>query len=167
MSCGSKHRKDSAVKNFALKLVAVLEITSGIVGVFLVVSSLIGMSDVDLSRLWYGVLPLASLVAGIFLWRRLKWAIVLSCLVQLFQMPVIRSDGSSLDFAVALKLPISAVWCAGDNCRVQLVLGVDFLALGVLFILLWSKSALSNAPTADGATEQALGADSPVNSLYS
>jgi len=119
------------------------------------------MWDVDLPRLWYGVLPLASLVAGIFLWRRLKWAIVLSCLVQLFQMPVIRSNGSSvLDFAVALKLPISAVWCAGDNCRVQLVLGVDFLALGILLILLLSKSALSNATAAGGGIE-ALGADLP------
>ena len=149
------------MKNFALKLVAVMEITSGIVGMSLVVSSLIGMWDVDLPRLCYGVLPLASVVAGIFLWRRLKWALVLSCLVQLFQMPVIRSVGSSLDFAVALKLPISAVWCAGDNCRVQLVLGVDFLALGILFILLWSKSALSNAPAAGGGIEQSLGADSP------
>ena len=125
------------------------------------VFSLIGMWDVDLPRLWYGVLPLASVVAGIFLWRRLKWAIVLSCLVQLFQMPVIRSNGSSvLDFAVALKLPISAVWCAGDNCRVQLVLGVDFLALGILLILHLSKSALSNAPAAGGGIE-ALGADLP------
>jgi hypothetical protein len=137
------------VKSFALKLVAVLEIMSGIVGVSLALSDLTGLLDVDLAKLWYGILPLASVVAGIFLWRRLSWGIVLSCLVQLVQIPVIRSDGS-LDFAVAMKLPVSAVWCAGDNCRVKLVLGVDLLALGILLILLWSKSALRNTPAADG-----------------
>jgi hypothetical protein len=149
------------VKKLALKLVAVLEMVSGVGGVTLAVTTLIGMWDVDLPRGWYGILPLASSVAGIFLWRRRKWAIVLSCLVQLVQIPVIRSIDSSLDFVVAMKLPISAVWCAGDNCRVKLVLGVDILALGILFILLWSKSALSNAPAAGGGIEQALGADSP------
>jgi len=149
------------VKKLALRLVAVLEIISGIAGLTLAVTTMIGMLDIDLPRLWYGILPLASVVAGIFLWRRSTWALVLSGLVQLFQMPVIRSIGSSLDFAVAMKLPISAVWCAGDNCRVKLVLGVDLLALGILLILLWSKAALSNAPVADGGIEQALAADSP------
>jgi len=149
------------VKTFALKLVAVLQIISGIVGVSLAVFTWIGMWEVDLRKLCYGILPLASVVAGIFLWQRLKWAIVLSCLVQLLQVPVIRSYGSSLDFAVAMKLPISMVWCAGDNCRVKLVLGVDVLALGILLILLWSKSALSNAHAAGGGVELALGADSP------
>ena len=149
------------MKTFALKLVSVLEMIAGIVGVSLAVSSLIGMWDIDLARLWYGVLPLASMVAGIFLWRRSKWAIVLSSLVQVFQIPVIRSYDSSLDFAVAMKLPVSAVWCAGDNCRIKLVLGVDILALGILFILLWSKAALSNAPVEGGGVEHALGADSP------
>ena len=133
------------MKNLALKLVAVLQIISGIAGVSLVVSGSIGMWEVDLLRLWYGVLPLASVVAGIFIWRRMKWSIVLSCLVQLLQIPVIRSYGSSFDFAVAMKLPLSMVWCAGDDCRVKLVLGVDCLALGILFILLWSKSALSTS----------------------
>ena len=155
------------MKNFALKLVAVLEIISGIVGVSLALFTFIGMWDFDLTRLWYGVLPLASLAAGVFLWRRSKWAFVLSCLVQLFQVPVIRSAGSSLDFVVAMKLPISAIWCAGDNCRVKLVLGIDFLALGILFILLWSRSALSNSSAAGGGIEQARGADSPVRGRFS
>ena len=147
------------MKKLALKLVAVLEIISGVVGLTLAVTTLIGMWDVDLTRLWYGTLPLASVVAGIFLWRRSRWAIVLSCLVQLVQIPVLRSIDSSLDFSVSVKLPISAIWCAGDNCRVKLVLGLDFLALAVLFILLWSKSALSNVPAAAGGIEQALEAD--------
>jgi hypothetical protein len=119
----------------------------------------IGVFDAPLPKLWYGVLPLASLVAGICLWRRLSWAVVLSVLIQLCQMPVIRwSLGSSLDFSAGLKLPVSAVWCAGDNCRVKLVIGADFLALGILLILLWTKSDLSKAPTAaDGVIEHFVG----------
>jgi hypothetical protein len=153
-----EHRQDSTVKNVALKLVALFEVVSGVIGLSLAVPSLIGVFDAPLPKLWYGFLPLASLVAGIFLWRRLNWAFVLSALVQLCQIPVIRSDGSSLDFAAALKLPISAVWCAGDNCRVKLVVGADFLALGMLLILLWSKSDLSKAPTAaDGVIEHFVG----------
>ena len=137
------------MKNVALNLVALFEVFSGVIGLSLAVPSLIGVFDASLPKLWYGVLPLASVVAGVFLWRRLNWAVVLSALVQLCQIPVIRwSEGSSLDFAAALKLPISAVWCAGDNCRVKLVVGADFLALGILLILLWSKSDLSKAPTA-------------------
>ena len=146
------------MKNVALKLVAVFELVSGVVGLSLAVPSLIGVFDVALPRLWYGFLPLASVVAGVFLWRRLNWAVVLSCLVQLFQIPVIRSEDSSLDFAAALKLPISAVWCAGDNCRVKLVVGIDLLALAMLFILLWSKSDLSTAPAAaEGVIEHFVG----------
>ena len=146
------------MKNVALKLVAVFEIFSGIVGVCLAAPSLIGVLDVELPRLWYGVLPIASVIAGVLLWRRLNWVVVVSTLVQLCQVPVVRSESFSLDFAAALKLPISAVWCAGDNCRVKLVLGVDLLALGVLFILLWSRSDLSNAPAAsDGVIEPHVG----------
>jgi hypothetical protein len=147
------------LKNVALKLVALFEVVSGVVGLSLAVSGLIGVFDVGLPRLWYGVLPLASVVAGVYLWRRLRWAVVLSALVQLCQIPVVRwSLGSSLDFAVTLKLPVSAVWCAGDNCRVKLVAGADFLALGILLILLWSKSDLSKVPTAaHGGSEHFVG----------
>ena len=149
------------MKKVTLKLVAIFEIVCGIVGVSLAVTSLIGVLEVVVPRLWYGVLPLASVVAGVFLWRRAKWAVVLSALVQLVQIPVLRSESSLIDFVVAMKFPISAVWCAGDNCRLKLVLGVDILALGILVILLWSQSDLSNAPVADRAIEQALGAVSP------
>jgi hypothetical protein len=149
------------VKNVALKLVAVFEIVSGLSGLSLTMVGLTGMSAfIELPRLCYGVLPLTSVAAGVFLWKRLKLGVVLSILVQLLQIPVIRTDDFSLDFIAAMKLPISAVWCAGDNCRVKIVLGVDFLALAALLLLLWCWSDLQNARASDSGIEQALAADS-------
>jgi hypothetical protein len=140
-----------------LKLVAVFEIVSGLAGLSLAVAGLIGMSsDVVAPMLWYGVFPLASVVAGVLLWRRLKLAMVLSILVQLLQVPLIRTDGFSLNLGAAMKLSISGIWCAGDDCRVMLVLGVNFLALAMLLILLWCRSDFQSAPTPDGGIEQSI-----------
>ena len=93
------------MKNVALKLVAVFEIVSGLSGLSLTMVGLTGMSAfIELPRLCYGVLPLASVAAGVFLWKRLKLGVVLSILVQLLQIPVIRTDDFSLDFIAAMKL---------------------------------------------------------------
>jgi hypothetical protein len=48
-----------------------------------------------------------------------------------------------------MKLSISAIWCLGD-CRVQLVVGINLLALAVLIVLLSCKSeAELNVTTGD------------------
>jgi hypothetical protein len=135
--------------------VTLFEIVSGLAGLFLAVAGLIGMAPGEIApMLWYGVFPLASVVAGVGLWRRLKLAIVLSIFVQLLQVPLIRTEGFSLNLGAAMKLSISGIWCAGDNCRVMLVLGVNVLALAMLLILLWCRSDLQGAAAEGGCIER-------------
>jgi hypothetical protein len=129
-------------------LVAVFEIISGLGGLYLSLGDLLGIfADPRAAMLWYGVFPLLTFIAGVVLWRQMKFAIGLSVLVQLLQLPVIKGERLSLNLGAAMKFSLSGIWCAGDGCRVMLVLGINVSALVMLAILLSCWSDPYTAPT--------------------
>jgi len=120
-----------------IKLVAVFEVVSGLAGLSAVVAALVGMASAELvSMLWYGIFPLASIFAGVVLWRGSRFAAGLSILVQLLQVPLVITENVTLNLAAVMKLSISGIWCFGDDCWIRLILGINLLALVVLIILL-------------------------------
>jgi len=128
------------MKRVLLKLVAVFEIVSGIAGMYAAWAALIGMAPSELApMLWYGIFPLASVFAGVVLWRVSRFALGLSIVIQLLQVPLVMTERFSLNLGALMKLSVSGVWCAGD-CKVRLVLGMNFLALLVFIILLSCRS---------------------------
>jgi hypothetical protein len=60
--------------------------------------------------------------------------------IQSLQIPLIITETFSLNLGAPMKLSFSGIWCAGDECRVRVVLGINFLALVVLIVLLSCKS---------------------------
>jgi hypothetical protein len=129
------------VKRALLKLVAVFEIVSGLAGIYAVLVTLVGIAPAELAPiLWYGIFPLASIFAGVMLWRVSKFAVGFSILIQSLQIPLIITENFSLNLGILMKLSLSGIWCAGDECRVRVVLGVNFLALIILVILFLCRS---------------------------
>jgi hypothetical protein len=139
------------MKRALLKLVAVFEIVFGLAGMYAVLAGLIGMAPAEMvPMLWYGIFPLASVFAGVVLWRVSKFAVGLSIVIQLLQVPLVMTESFSLNLAALMKLSISGVWCVGD-CRVRLVLGINFLALTLLIILLSCRSEAKTVAIESGA----------------
>ena len=131
----------TVMKIALIKLVAVFEMVSGLAGLYAVVAALIGIASAELiSMLWYGVFPLASVVAGVVLWRGLRFATGLSILIQVIQVPLIITPRFALNLGAVMKLSISAIWCFGDQCRIRFVLGINLLAVVVLIVLLSVRS---------------------------
>ena len=120
---------------------AVFEIVSGLAGMYAVGAALVGIAPAELAPvLWYGIFPLASVFAGVLLWRVSKFAVGLSIVIQSLQIPLIMMENFSLNLGALMKLSLSGIWCAGDECRVRVVLGINILALLILIILLSCKS---------------------------
>jgi hypothetical protein len=143
------------MKRIALKLVALFEIIYGIFGLVLVVGGMIGRLPYGVvPLLWYGVFPLVSLIAGVFLWLRWKYAFVLSVLVLVLQVPFIFTGGLLLNLGAPMNLTFSGTWLSRDGLGATM-LGINFLALGVLFVLLWCRSALRNV-SADAASNNGM-----------
>ena len=127
------------MKRALLKLISVFQIVAGLAGISAVGIALLGMATAEVApMLWYGAFPLLSVIAGVLLWRRSKFAFGLSVLVQLLQVPIFLTENFSFNPGAIMKLSISGVWCWGD-CRVRLVLGINLLALAVLIVLLSCK----------------------------
>jgi hypothetical protein len=129
------------MKRVLLKLVAVFEVLSGLAGMYAVVAALVGMAPTELaSMLWYGIFPLASVFAGVVLWRVSKFTLALSVVIQLLQVPLIITQDFSLNLGAVMKLSVSGIWCFSDDCRVQFVLGINLLAFALLIVLLSCRS---------------------------
>jgi len=78
------------MKRALLKLISVFQIVAGLAGISAVGIALLGMATAEVApMLWYGVFPLLSVIAGVLLWRGLKFAFGLSVLVQLLQVPIL------------------------------------------------------------------------------
>lgn len=134
------------MKRIALIIVAVFEILCGLSGLAMVLGGISGVIyPYEVAPiLWFGVFPVLSLSAGIMLLLHSKYAYQLSYLVLLLQIPFIYISGHSLlRVGIAFNLYISATWNsrAGVNAT---MLGINFLALGVLFVLLWSRKGEKN-----------------------
>jgi hypothetical protein len=129
------------MKKFALKLVSVFEIMCGLGGIVMILGGILGILPYEaVPVLWFGIFPLLSLAAGIMLWLGSKYANQLSTLVLLLQIPFVYVSGYSLmRFGLAFNLYITATWNARAGVNAT-VLGINLLALGMLFILLWSKN---------------------------
>jgi hypothetical protein len=140
------------MKRILLALTAVFEIICGLFGLVLVVGGIIGRLPYGVvSVLWFGIFPLMSLVAGVLLLSRWKHAGTLSILVQLLQVPFIYTNGFLLNLGLPLNLTINGIWIARDGGS-PTVLGINFLALSVLLLLLWCRSAIGDVPVADAAS---------------
>jgi hypothetical protein len=133
------------MKKVALKLVAVFEILCGWVGIVMVLEGILGILPYEaVTSLWFGIFPILSLAAGVMIWLRSKYALPLSFLVLVLQIPYIYVSGYSLmRFGLAFNLNVTAVWNARAGANAT-VLGINFLALGMLFVLLWSRNAMEN-----------------------
>lgn len=82
---------------------------------------------------------------GVLLLLHWKHAVTLSIVVQFLQVPFIYTDGFLLNLGLPLNLTITGIWNARDGGS-PTVLGINFLALGVLLLLLWCRSAMRDAP---------------------
>jgi hypothetical protein len=95
-----------------------------------------------------------SVIAGALLWLRWRYAVWLSILVQLLQVPFIYSGGFLLHLGLALNLTIKAIWNARDGGS-PTVPGINFLAPGVLIGLLCCCFALAEVDVSDNASNRA------------
>jgi hypothetical protein len=146
------------MKRILLILIAVFEILYGLIGLVLVVRGMRGRLPYGMvSALWFGIFPLAGLLAGVLLLLRWKHAVILSILVQLLLVPFIYMDGFLLNLGLPLNLAITGVWNSrtGGN---PTVLGINFLALGMLILLLWCRSALVGESYFDAASNNSFNA---------
>ena len=140
------------MKRILPALIAVFEIICGLFGLVLVVGRIIGRLPYGVvSVLWFGIFPFVNLLAGVLLLLRWKHAVMLSILVQLLQVPFIYTDGFMLNLGLPLNLTITGVWNARGGGS-PTVLGINFLALGVLLLLLWCRSAMRDVPVTDAAS---------------
>jgi hypothetical protein len=134
------------VKKILLKLTAILEIVCGLFGLALVTGGMTGKLPYDVVPvLWFGVFPFVSFLAGLLLLLNRRYAVTLSILVQLLQVPFLYTDSLWLNLGLPLNLTVKAVWNAvgGGN---PTLLGVNFLALGVLVVLLSCRPAVADLP---------------------
>jgi hypothetical protein len=100
------------MKRALLKLISVFQIVASLTGIYAVRISLVGMATAELApMLWYGVFPLLSVIAGVLLWRGSKFALGLSVLVQLLQVPILLTESFSFNPGAIMKLSISGIWC--------------------------------------------------------
>ena len=136
------------------------EIVSGCAGLFFVVSWLAGRVATEVAPLlWYGVFPVASVIAGVLLLLGWKYGFGLSVLVLILQVPVIYMAVLTLNLGVALNFTISAYW-GPRNGESGMTLGVNLLALGVLLVFWLSRPKQTVlAPTA--GVEQIVGPEPP------
>jgi len=131
----------SSPTNTVLRVIAIFQIISGIYGIILVTAGLIGIGNGRIVlMLWFGVFPILISIAGVLLWLRQKHAVMISILIQLAQVPFIRTDGFILNLGVIFNITISATWL-GQNGEGPLILGFNILALAVLILLLIYRSA--------------------------
>ena len=131
----------SSPTNTVLRVIAIFQIISGIYGIILVTAGLIGIGNGRIvPMLWFGVFPILISIAGVLLWLRQKHAVMISILIQLAQVPFIRTDGFILNLGVIFNITISATWL-GQNGEGPLILGFNILALAVLILLLIYRSA--------------------------
>jgi hypothetical protein len=108
--------------NKALRVIAAFQIISGISGMVPVMAGLIGIVDGKFAlMLWSGVFPILIVSSGFGLWLRRKHAILISILIQLAQVPIIQTDGFTLNLGVALNFGMSGIWL-GQNGAGALVL---------------------------------------------
>jgi len=148
--------KAQIMTRITLKLIALFEIISGLAGLVFIGGGIAGILPYDaVPVLWFGLFPLVSVIAGALLWLRWRYAVWLSILVQLLQVPFFYSGGSLLHLGLALNLTVKAIWNARDGGS-PTVLGINFLALGVLIGLLWCRSALPEVDVSDNASNRAL-----------
>jgi hypothetical protein len=127
--------------NRALRIVAIFQIISGIYGIIIVMVGLIGTVDGRIDLALWGIFSMSICIAGILLWLRLKHAVMISILIQLAQVPVIHTDGFTLNLGAAFNFTISGTWF-GQNGDGALVLGFNAVALAVLIILFRYRPAL-------------------------
>ena len=122
----------SSTTNTALRVIAIFQIISGIYGIILVMARLIGNVDGSIvPMLWFGVFQILITIAGALLWLRQKHAVMISILIQLAQVPLIRTDGFILNLGATLNFTLGATWL-GQNGEEPLVLGFNVLALAIL-----------------------------------
>lgn len=120
-------------------LVGLFEIACGCNGVLLVVTALAGKLPREVaSSLWYGVFPVAGIIAGGLLILGWRYGFGLSVLVLALQVPVIQMGVLSLNLGLAFSFTTSAYWAA-RNGEPGMVLGINLLALGVLVVLWLSR----------------------------
>ena len=129
------------MKKISLKAVAVFEILCGLGGIVMVLGGMVGMLPFEaVPILWFGIFPVMSLAAGIMLLLNSKYGFQLSFLVLILQIPFIYVSGYSLlRVGLAFNLYITAVWNARAGANAT-VLGINILALGMLFVLIWSRN---------------------------
>jgi hypothetical protein len=133
------------MKSVLRVLVGVFEIVSGGAGLYWVVAALTGQVSRDVAAmLWYGVFPVAAILAGVLLLLRKKYGFGLSVVVLALQVPVIKMALLSLNVGVAFSLTTSAYWAARPG-ESGVVLGINFLALAVL-VALWVSRPKNPAP---------------------
>jgi hypothetical protein len=144
------------MKRILLKLIAIFEMVCGLFGLVLVTGGMTGKLPYEVVHvLWFGVFPFVSFLAGLLLLLNRRNAVTLSILVQLLQVPFLYTDGLWLNLGLPLNLTINGIWNARDGGSPTLV-GVNFLALGVLVALLRCRSAVRDVPPVDDASNERL-----------
>ena len=139
-------RADDRVKEKLLKLIAIFEIATGVLGMVWVVRGFIGsLPHGVVTGLWFGIFPIISLGVGVLFWRRWRTALALSYLVLVLQTVVIQTREFSLNVSGPLNLTINGIWNARPGFG-GAVIGINLVALTVILLLLFSQSAFQGLP---------------------
>jgi hypothetical protein len=134
------------MKKTLLNLIALFEITTGLLGLIWVAGGLLGYFPRGvISGLWFGVFPVISVCTGILFWRRWRTAFFLSLLVLILQTVVIKTTEFTLNLTGPLNVTINGIW----NARAGFggaVIGINVVALVVTLLLLSCRSAFHGLP---------------------
>lgn len=150
------------MKKTVLILVAVFEILCGLAGVVMLFGVLLGTTPPEVvSILWYGIFPILSITAGVMLLLRTHYAADLTIFVLAVQIPYVYVNGVSVfRLGIALNMYLTAAWNsrAGINAT---VLGFNILAIAVLIVFLWCRTALADAPAEHSSIDPITEAGTP------
>jgi hypothetical protein len=123
------------MRRVLLPVIGVIEIISGLAGIFFIVQALRGaLPRILVPMLWYGIFPVACVVAGVMLLMKKRYGFLGSVVIQLLQVPFVQTGMLFLNLGAALSLTVKAYW-APRGLGSGLVLGINFLALGLLMVL--------------------------------
>jgi len=134
------------MKKILLTVIAFFEIAVSVLGLAWVVGGLMGLLPRGVvAGLWFGIFPMINLLVWVLFLRRWRTALSLAFPVLLLQTIVIQTREFSLNLSGPLNLTINGIW------RPQLgfggaVIGINLVALAVLLLLLFSRSAFQSLP---------------------
>jgi hypothetical protein len=162
LACGAKEKAPSSdqafrrfdkwirisrMKKVGHIVVAIFEILTGLGGFVTVLGIFAGLGLAPYEAapaLWFGAFPIFSLIVGVMLLLHTGLSYILSKIVLTLQIPMLVVGGVNLlRLGYAANLYVHGTWLGS---RGPTLIGVNFLAIAMLILLVWSNGAFDTAP---------------------